>query len=576
MGICACGIHPTVMKRNYTLALIFTGLWAITVGVAISSGYIPTQQTARSFLSTLARVQAGIFAIVFSIVILGVRLSASRYSPRLAKSFSSDATYRETVGIFAFSLALDIFSLYAVGAMSENLLRGVLVTSAILACGSFISLFTFVNQILERTTPEGILSHIEDNLTPKIATKEAELSASDASHPNPFQTLSSVISSTIEEHDRASSALGLSILADRVSALIKYDGETEEDSAVDQTLEYVCEEQIPMILEQCIDQNLNETAVEATGAAKEIGKAGIKENSNRAVEHVVRGQAGLVDNLSFETSVERVRTEIIETSQELIHGATEDQVYTGAAVGTRFLGWTASSSIMKREAEDARNSSYTSLLLVYFPRLISTVAESEEEVRDHSYNKWLRVQMSESFESVSPVERLIGSVYSSMAELTSAAIRYEIRTEQQIVNWERVASGWSSGLESLSKMDLNEMAQLWFGTTLYLEYIAQESQTDMMDGFVSYGLHTVPRDIGTDTVERIQQGDLDPTSRIDLIPGGVDPINYPVTGHKDPIIQNPDLSFTEWVESQPFVFGSGLFGMVGDQPTDEGSDTDTN
>lgn len=118
--------------------------------------------------------------------------------------------------------------------------------------------------------------------------------------------------------------------------------------------------------------------------------------------------------------MERVRTEIIETSQELIHGATEDQVYTGAAVGTRFLGWTASSSIMKRDAEDARNSSYTSLLLVYFPRLISTVAESDEEVRDHSYNKWLRVQMSESFESVSPVERLIGSVYSSMAELTSA------------------------------------------------------------------------------------------------------------------------------------------------------------
>lgn len=68
------------MKRNYTLALIFTALWVITAGVAISSGYIPTQQTARSFLSTLARVQAGIFAIVFSIVILGVRLSASRYS----------------------------------------------------------------------------------------------------------------------------------------------------------------------------------------------------------------------------------------------------------------------------------------------------------------------------------------------------------------------------------------------------------------------------------------------------------------------------------------------------------------
>ncbi|WP_369333770.1 DUF2254 family protein, partial [Halorubrum sp. SP9] len=116
------------------------------------SSHTPNQQTARSILSTLVRVQAGIFAIVFSIVILGVRLSASRYSPRLAKSFSSDSTYRVTVGVFAFSIAIDIFGLFVVGAVSDATLRVVLASSGILAAGSFVSLYGFVNQILERTT----------------------------------------------------------------------------------------------------------------------------------------------------------------------------------------------------------------------------------------------------------------------------------------------------------------------------------------------------------------------------------------------------------------------------------------
>ncbi|TKX84668.1 DUF2254 domain-containing protein, partial [Halorubrum sp. SS5] len=547
-----------------------------TIGIAIFSSHTPNQQTARSILSTLVRVQAGIFAIVFSIVILGVRLSASRYSPRLAKSFSSDSTYRVTVGVFAFSIAIDIFGLFVVGAVSDATLRVVLASSGILAAGSFVSLYGFVNQILERTTPEGILSHIEDKLTPKSMLEEAELSADDAAHPDPFQTLISVINSTIEEHDRASSALGLSIFGDRVSALIKQNGKAEEDSPVDQTIEYVCKDQLPLILEQAVNEELTETAIQSTETAGTIGEAAIKEDSNRAVEHVVRGQAGLIDNLPYETNVERVRTEVIETSQELVSAAAENQVYTGSAVSARFLGWTAASSIMKRDIEDGRNQSYTSLLIRHFPSLISTVAESDMEVNDLTYHQWLRAQNSEHVEPVTPVEQLIGSVYGSMAELTSAAIRYELKTGQQIVRWESVASGWSSGLDSLTQMNLDEMAQLWFGTTLYLEYIARESSSDIMSGFDSYGRHRVTRDIGEETVEKIQDGRLDPTARIDFIPGGVDPIKHPLTGHKTPILQDPDRTFTEWINTQPFIFRGRRFGRVGEPPTDEDLDGGVN
>ncbi len=556
-------------QRSGYLFVFFLVVWGATVGLAVYIGYTPNEQTARNILSTLARVQAGIFAIVFSIVILGVRLSASRYSPRLAKSFSSDFTYRMTVGIFAFSISIDIFGLYVVGAISDTLLKTVLVSSAVLAGGSFVSLYGFVNQILERTTPEGILSHIEDELTPNSMVREAELSDEDAAYPGPFQTLTSVINSTIEEHDRASSSLGLSILGDRVSALIGYGVPAEEDSPVDQTIEYVCIDQIPRILEHAVDEELTETAIEATEAAGEIGEAAIDEESDRSVEYVIRGQAGLIDNLSYGTSIERVRTEVIDTSRELIEEAARSQIYTGAAIGTRFLGWTASSSIMQREVEDGRNNRYTSLLILHFPSLLSIVAESGDEVNDLSQSQWLRVQNDDPIEPVSPAEHLIGSAYGSMAELTSAAIRYELKTGQQIVRWNSVAQGWYSGLDSLIDMGLDEMAQLWFGTALYLEYVSIESTSDIMDGFGSYGRHRVTSDIGEQTVEKILNGPLDPTARIDFIPGRVDPIELPLTGHKRPPLQDSDRSFQEWVDSQPFMFQSRRFGSVGGPPTDD-------
>lgn len=553
-------------RKSASSWFLFLGLWATIVGVAVFIGHTPDQQTTRNILSTLARVQAGIFAIVFSIVILGVRLSASRYSPRLAKSFSSDSTYRVTVGIFAFSIAINIFGLYVMGAVSDSVLRAVLALSGILAGGSFVSLYRFVNQILERTTPEGMLSHIEEELKPSSMLEEAKLSADDAAHPDPFQTLISVINSTIEEHDRASSALGLSVLGDRVSALIEYDGETEESSPVDKTTEYVCENQLPMVLEQAVDEELTETAIESTETAETIGKVAIEQKSDRGVEHTVRGQAGLVDNLPYETGVERVRAEVIDTSRELIEAAAENQVYTGAAVGARFLGWTASSSIMQRELEDGRNRRYTSLLILHFPKLISKVAGSEVEVNDLSHYQWLRVQNNDRIEEVSPVERLIGSAYGSMAELTSAAIRYEIKTGQQIVDWNSVAHGWLDGLDSLSQMGLDEMAQLWFGTTLYLEYIADESSSDIMDGFGSHGRHRVTSEIGEATVEKIQNGHLNPTTRVDYLPGGVDPIEVPLTGYESPPLQDPERTFREWVNSQPFLFRGRSFGW-GEPPT---------
>jgi len=547
------------------------GVWIGLVGIAVYSTHTPNQEAARSILSTLARVQAGIFAIVFSIVILGVRLSASRYSPRLAKSFSSDSTYRVTVGIFAFSIAIDILGLYIAGVVSDTTLRVVLASSGVLAGGSFVSLYGFVNQILERTTPEGIFSHIKDDLTPKSMLEEADLSAGNPAHPDPFQTLTSVINSTIEDHDRASSALGLSILGDRVAALIDYDGVTKDDTPVDQTIEYVCEDQIPRILEHAVDEDLNETAIESTETSETIGEAAIRQKSDLAVEHAVRGQAGLIDTLPYEASVERVRTAVIDISQELVDDAAENQLYTGAAIGTRFLGWKASSSIMDREIDDGRNYRYTTLLTSHFPSLISTIANSNVQVDDRPRHQWFQVTDSKYVEPSSPAERLISSSYGSMGELTSAAIRYEVRTGQKIVRWESVASGWSSGLDSLIQMDLDVMAQLWYGTSLYLEYISRESSSEVMDGYSSYGRHRVTRDVGEETVEKILDGRLDPTSRIDYVPARVDPVKNPLTGFKRPPLENPDRTFKQWVDDQPFIYRRKGFGSVDEPSTDEDS-----
>lgn len=526
--------------------------------------------TASNILTTLALAQASIFAIVFSILVFGIRFSASRYSPRIATEFTEDKSYRWTVGVFAGSIGFDILLLYLVSALTNLYFTILTIVAVGLAAAAFWKLYDFVNETLEKTTPEGILTQLRENLTPKTILEEAEESADEPTNRDPFIILISVIRSAVEQADRVSASMGLDILENAISDLLRTASENEfrEGTAIDQSLENVCVDNLPTIVDEALDEEVTQIAIESTEAAEGIGKTAIEEELDRPLELVVRGQTDMIDRIGYSSDEERVRVEAIDVSRGLVRDAADAGLFNSSAIGTRLLGWISAASIMNRNPDQRYDGRYTTLLINGFPKILGRALDSDPSLTDYRNTAWLERDLQD----VDPIDLLVWGCFDSMAELTAAGIRYEVRIESRFLNWRHVAHGWTEGLELLQDTDLEVLPRIWFGTILYLSYIAEYTPDDVMPEFDPRALYTVDNEFAIETIEMILDQDIRPTSRIDHIPGGVNPLKHPRTGSPSPVVRDAEMNWNNWLEQQLEVFRRTSDVQVGFRPPDDDFD----
>ncbi|KAA9396311.1 DUF2254 domain-containing protein [Haloarcula sp. CBA1130] len=163
-------------------------IFAVLAGVSIVAAelsHYDLSSNGQQVFATLASIQAAIFAIVFSVVVLGIQLSTSRYSTRLANLFRSDGGYKKTVGIFVASIGIDVIGLLAFTHVSPFTLRLLTSLALGLAIVSFTVLYFFVDRTLEQTTPEGIIKRVKQELTPQQIISDAEAADDDPSETDP-------------------------------------------------------------------------------------------------------------------------------------------------------------------------------------------------------------------------------------------------------------------------------------------------------------------------------------------------------------------------------------------------------
>jgi hypothetical protein len=286
--------------------------------------------------------------------------------------------------------------------------------------------------------------------------------------------------------------------------------------------------------------------------AETIGETAIEEELERPLELVVRGQTDLIDNIGYEANEERVRTEVIDVARGLVRDAADSGLWYSAAIGSRLLGWISAASIMSRDANQRHDGRYTTLLINGFPKILGLAVDSDEELTEYRTTAWIR----RTTDDVDPVDLLVWGCYDSMAELTSAAVRYEMRTGQRLLNWEHVAYGWSEGFNHLIDTDLDALPRIWFGTILYLSYIAEATEDGVMTGFDPRATFDVDNNFASETIGRMLDGPLDPTSRINHIPGGTNPLEMPRTGTPIPVVRETEISLEEWLENKKQVYDS--------------------
>lgn len=517
----------------------------------------------QQVLTTLASIQAAIFAIVFSIVILGIQLSTSRYSARLADLFRTDGMYNKTVGIFAVSLAADVTVLLVFNYIPTYLLRFSLSFAVLSAIASFLLLYYFVDRILEQTTPEGIIKRVRQELTPRQIVADAEATDDNSSETDPFLVPTSIIRSAIDDQDVPAATQGLNVIDSKVEKLLKHvsTNELKNETPVGDSVEELCTNRLPGIGEKTAEKSLDELGRKTVATISSIGCNAVDQEHGPVAVHSSQALAQLIGTVDFDNTSENIRQKAINDSGEMLTEAAEADLWDAAGTGIRALGWQVARSVIRRGPTDRQTYLFAPLSLNYISSVFSEVVNSASDDIDES-RIFNIARRNDNYTSL--IEWTLWSCYASMAEITSAYIRYEIQHEREIVDWSIVGHEWGECFSILAESDFEQMLQYWLGTVLYLEYINFESDDQIMEGFRSTAQYDVSRDVMEQTIDNILDERSEPQKHIDYLPGQIDPVQYPRTGNLVPPISDPKRPFEEWLEAQKQVYldraeDSGMF-----------------
>lgn len=527
-------------RYRLLLALLIPPVYAYFLNMDISG-------VGTSIFSTLSGIQASIFAIVFSVVILGVQLSTSQYSPRLPDLFRSDTVYLRTVGIFAISIGFSLLGFFIYGIFDGFWVELWMYLSGVLAIVAFVSLFDFVDRTLEQSTPEGILNRLNDDLTASHVIEQAKDSSDDHGEPDPFLVILSVINSQINERDSAAVFLGLDIIRRRIDELLEASSQKmlEENSPVGDSLEELCTNRLTNTAQTAVTADLEESANEVVSTLEAIGQTSVDESLNRSVLFSVQGLSDLVFDLGFSDIDERVRGEAIEKSKDVLQDSAKAGLWEGTGRATRYLGWQMANSIHARNENQNYDRRYTSAVIIYFPGILRELVNSMADPIDDKSTNWNSTDPGGTGESYSEA-RAIQAVYISVAELTSSFLRYELKTGVGFPDWGDVAYGWTKSVSELSDSGLDSLQQLWIGTTLYLEYISTQTPDDVMEGFNPRLSREVSKNELTTVIELILSDEIDPSQWINFRQT-VDPIEVPQTGYSYSFNIDAEKTFEDWI-----------------------------
>ncbi|WP_238992728.1 DUF2254 family protein [Halorubrum distributum] len=545
--------NETFHKLRYPLvvALLIFPVYAYFLNMDLSA-------VGTSIFSTLAGIQATIFAIVFSVVILGVQLSTSQYSPRLPDLFRSDTVYLRTVGVFAVSIGTSLLGLFAYGYVDGFWIELWLYSSGLLAIVAFVSLFDFVDRTLEQSTPEGILDRLEDDLTASQIIDQAEASSDDYREPDPFLVILSVINSQINERDAAAVYLGLDIISRRVSELLAECSVEmlEEDAPVGDSLEDLCTNRLTSTGETAVSAELEEGATEVVSALETIGRAGVDKSLERPVLLPVRGLSDLVLDLGHDGIDERVRGEAIESAKDMLQNAAEAGLWNGTGKATRYLGWQLANSVHVRDENQNYDRRYTSAVINYFPGILRKLVDSTADTIDDDTTNWSSPHPGGAHDSYSEA-RALQAVYISVAELTGAFLRYELRTGVNFPDWGHVGYGWVKAVSELSDSGLDSFKQQWIGTTLYLQYLSNETPDDVMVDFSPVLRREVSSNEIIAVIEQLLAEEIKPTQWLNFRQT-MDPVEIPQTGYQYTLDIDTDESFEDWLSHRQDVLAASM------------------
>ncbi|TYL37206.1 hypothetical protein CV102_17975 [Natronococcus pandeyae] len=288
------------------LSRLPVGLLALSIGIlggalAISvtpyAIYVPA--TVGEFIGTLAVAQASVLAIVFSVVILAVQLTASKYSTQITEFYVKSPVFIVTFGLFLVSISFDMALLYSYPLLSESAVRTMVYVAAGLGLVVAIWLVYFIRFTFTQLTPKGIVSMFERELTP--ARSRRLLRANQGDNPvetemdHPLLPLHSLTVQAIQNEERFMAFRALRELGSQMVQFLE-DGERSVDTDLLESMYLpVLTVYVPEIIEIGHERKMEEIAEHGFEWMSRIGRAGTQTSQDRVARIASDGFEGIID-----------------------------------------------------------------------------------------------------------------------------------------------------------------------------------------------------------------------------------------------------------------------------------------
>lgn len=420
----------------------------------------PGVSTTRSFLGTLVTVQGSVLAIVFSVTLVAVQLTASRYSSRFATLYVRSPTFKFTFGVFAASIGLSLILLFNTTLAGTRLYRAGLYGTGGFLLAVAASLYWFVRRLTYLSTPEGLLELFEQDLTTEKYFEEAQRSLAEEKKPHPLRPLHAMASGALQNFEVTTAE---NAVVKEVELAKHHHHRIVEDSRYDVEDQKLKQE----LTKPVVKEHLLETVI--TGADR-------KEFS--LVRTTVRSQVTLAE-YGMEVGGEEIVTSVTEAlNLESRRTHSSDTVQTLDTIWRQY-GTLVEPAVDTGDAEIVRRS--TRAFDTQLPGLITsttkdthferTVEESLRSLRrglvdvlrehgekiNQSGLDWV---CSEVDESVSPPSKSAWYLFKYFRRVTVSLLEYQERYEEDFVGPGQVLLHWQKVCESAVTDEGGELASV--------------------------------------------------------------------------------------------------------------------
>ena len=180
--------------------------------------------SALYMLSALVQSQAAIVAIVVSLTLIAVQLTASAYTPRVIRIFLKTPDMWYLLGFYGFSIFLGLLFLKMIR-VGEDSSQIVIFYSSLeysiifiyaLGISSFALLFLYFGNTINLLNPANIIHRLQIEIT-----KDNLLNTED----DPIQPIMDIVHGSIMKYDIATTRVGLKAVTEQVIKIIDSDGE---------------------------------------------------------------------------------------------------------------------------------------------------------------------------------------------------------------------------------------------------------------------------------------------------------------------------------------------------------------